>query len=391
MNSMIADNCNFTAMARIAAAELFEIETTLTKPYGLSKTYGTLTSTRAVLLKLTDRDGAVGWGEANPMQPFTAESPREAAEVLRDVLLPVVLREQCPEPGRMEQQLDNLTPGHLCARGAVSMALLDLLGKRLNASVATLLGGAVRASIPLIGPLGTGSAEDDVRIIEEMGSQGFSSFMIKMGAAPVRDEIERVATLEARYGSRIKFVADANQGWTREEAREFLAGVSGSHLVFVEQPVAKDDLDGLAGLAKASALPISVDESLTDLTVAAQIAALGAASVFSIKSSKNGGPLRAQRIAAVARAFGIRCFMNSMIEFGITQAASLQHAVTVTNLVDIGHAFMSPLRLSEDPTDFTSFIRNAVVNLPGTPGLGVTVDEAHVRRLAIAHHRVDPQ
>jgi muconate cycloisomerase len=81
--------------------------------------------------------------------------------------------------------------------------------------------------------------------------------------------------------------------------------------------------------------------------------------------------------------------MNSMIEIGITQAASLQHAVTVTNLVDIGHAFMSPLRLSEDPTDFTSFIRNAVVHLPGAPGLGVTVDEAHVRRLTIAHHRVD--
>ena len=381
----------FTAMARIAAAELFEIETTLTKPYGLSKTYGTLTSTRAVLLKLSDRDGTVGWGEANPMPPFTAESPREAAEVLRDVLLPAVMSAESPEPNSIEQQLDNLTSEHLCAKGAVSMALLDLLGKRLQVPVATLLGGAVRTSIPVMGPLGTGSVEDDVRVIEEMGSRGFSSFMIKMGSAPVRHEIERVAALETRHGARIKFCADANQGWTREEAREFLDGVQGSHLVFVEQPVAKSDLPGLTALAKASALPISVDESLTDLSVAAQIAALGSARVFSIKSSKNGGPLRAQRIATVARSFGIRCFMNSMIEFGITQAASLQHAVTVTNLVDIGHAFMSPLRLSEDPTDFGSFVRNAVVHLPNAPGLGVTVDEAHVRRLAIAHHRMDAQ
>jgi muconate cycloisomerase len=57
--------------------------------------------------------------------------------------------------------------------------------------------------------------------------------------------------------------------------------------------------------------------------------------------------------------------------------------------VDFGHAFMSPLRLSEDPTDFASFIRDAVVHLPSGPGLGVKVDEAHVRRLAIAHQRVE--
>lgn len=386
---MTTETVALGAMARIVAAEIFEIETALAKPYGLSKSYGTLASTRAILIKLIDVDGAVGWGEANPMQPFTAESPREAAKVLRDVLLPVVLREPCPEPGRIEQQLDSLTAEHLCARGAVSMALVDLLGKRLGATVATLLGGAVRTSLPVMWPLGTGSAEDDIRVIEERAGRGFCSFMIKMGAAPVGREIERVAALEARYGSRIRFVADANQGWTREEAREFLAGVSGSHLLFVEQPVAKGDLSGLAQLAKASALPISVDESLTDLSAAAQIGSLGAAGVFSIKSSKNGGPLRAQRIATIAQAFGIRCFMNSMIEFGVTQAASLQHAVTVTNLVDFGHAFMSPLRLSEDPTDFASFIRNGVVHLPSGPGLGVQVDEAHVRRLAIAHQRVE--
>jgi muconate cycloisomerase len=136
-----------------------------------------------------------------------------------------------------------------------------------------------------------------------------------MGAAPVRvrDEVQRVATLEARYGNRLTLVADANQGWSRDEAREFLAGVSGSRLACVEQPVAKDDYEGMAMLARASALPISADESVIGLAEAARIASLGAASVFSIKSSKNGGPLRAQRIAAVAEAFGICCYMNSML------------------------------------------------------------------------------
>lgn len=381
---MTAAPISMAGMVPVVAAEVFEIQAAFATPYKLSKTYGTLATTRAVLLKLTDADGVAGWGEANPMQPFTAESPADAAQALRQTLLPSLLGAARPEPGRVDAQLDALLPENLCAKGAVSMALLDLLGKRLGVPVATLLGGALRDSLPVLWPLGSGSAEDDMRVIDERAAQGFSSFMLKMGSGAVRDEVRRVAALEARYGERVALIADANQGWTRDEAREFLCGVAGSRLAFVEQPLAKDDLEGMAAIASASTLPISADESLTGLAEAARIARLGAASVFSIKSSKNGGPLRAQRIAAVAQAFGIRCYMNSMLEFGITQAASLQHAVTVPNLFDAGHAFMSTLRLAEDPTDFSSLVRDGVVHLPHAAGLGVAVDEAHVRRMASA-------
>jgi len=375
-------------MMPIVNAEIFEIEAAFARPYGLSKAYGTMTTARSVMLKLTDADGIVGWGEANALQPFTPESPRDAAEALRDKLLPVVFRESCPEPGRIDLLLDNLCVDHLCAKGAVSMALLDMLGRRLDVPVSTLLGGAVRSSLPVLWPLGTGSADDDIRVIEERAPQGFASFMLKMGDAPVADEIRRVTALEDRYGTRFKWIADANQGWSLDEAREFLAGVSGSQIAFVEQPVAASDREGMAILAKETALPISADESVLGLGEAATLARLGAASIFSIKSSKNGGPLRAQRIAAVADAFGIGCYMNSMLEFGVTQAASLHHAVTVRNLVDVGHAYMSTLRLAEDPTDFASFVREGVVHLPDRCGLGVEVDEAHVRRLAVATYQV---
>lgn len=376
------------SMARIVEAELFEVRAAFARPYGLAKSYGTLTTTCAVILKLTDADGVIGWGEANPMQPFTVESPREAREILRDLLLPAVMVEATPEPGRIDVLLDSLRTDHLCAKGAVSMALLDMMGKRLGVPAATLLGGAVRTSLPVLWPLGTGTADDDIAVIEERASEGFGSFMLKMGSAPVTDEIARVQALEARYGDRFKLIADANQGWDLEEARVFLAGIDKLPIAFVEQPVAKGDFDGMAILAKASALPISADESLTGLSEAARLASLGAANIFSIKSSKNGGPLRAQRIATIAQAFGIRCYMNSMLEFGITQAASLQHAATLPNLIDAGHAYMSTLRLAEDPTNFSGFVRDGLVSLPDAVGLGVEVDEAHVRRLAIASDQI---
>ncbi|MCL4746330.1 MAG: mandelate racemase [Burkholderiaceae bacterium] len=370
------------AMLPIVSARLYEVQTSFSTPYRLSKAYGTLATTRAVFLKLVDADGIEGWGEANPLQPFTAESTEQSLKELEAVLLPAVFAAQNPEPGPIDLLLDRLVPGHLCAKGAISTALLDILGKRLDVPVALLLGGALRQSLPVLWPLGSGTADDDSAVIERRAAQGFRSFMLKMGAAPIEDEILRVQTLKARYGDRIAFIADANQGWSVDEARHFLSAVSGSGLVFVEQPVAKDDIESMAALARESTLALSADESLTGLTEGAEIARRRAAAIFSIKSSKNGGPLRAQKLSSLAQAHGIRCYMNSMLEFGITQAASLHHAVTIDSLVDAGHAFMSTLRLSEDPTDFSDRVSEGTVELARRPGLGVLVDEEHVRRLA---------
>jgi muconate cycloisomerase len=375
------------AMTPIVAAHVFEVETRFVTPYKLS--HGTEASAHAVMLKLTDADGTEGWGEADPSPTFSGESPHDAAQALTHALLPAVLAAARPEPGRIDHLLDGLLAKQLSAKGAISMALLDILGKRLGVSVATLMGGTVRESLPVLWPLSNGSAEDDVRVIEERAPEGFTTFMLKMGSAPVHAEVRRVKALEARYGDTVTLIADANQGWSLDQAREFVTAVQGSRLAFVEQPVVKDDLAGMASLAAASRIPISADESVIELSDASRVANLGAASVFSIKSSKNGGPLRAQRIAAVAEARGASCYMNSMLEFGITQAASLHHAVTVRNLVGgVGHAFMSTLRLAEDPTDFSTFVHNGQVRLPQTPGLGVQVDESHVRHLAVASQHV---
>lgn len=371
-----------TAMVPIVSAEVFEIEAKLCTPYKLTE--GVLVATQAVLVKLTDADGVAGWGEANPAETVDGETPAGVLTILKDKLLPMVLATPEPAPGTIDALVDVVIPNHLCAKGAITMALLDILGKRLNVAVATLLGGPLRRSLPVLWPLSNGTAQEDIPIIEERAAQGFSSFMLKMGTSPITSEIKRVAALDARYGERVKFIADANQGWSLGQAREFLAGIAGSKVAFVEEPLATDIIAGMAQLSNASQLPLSADESIIDLTDAAQLARTGAATVFSIKSSKNGGPLRAQRIAATAEAFGISCYMNSMIEFGITQAASLQHAVTVRNLVDAGHAFMSTMRLVEDPTDFSSLVRNGIVHLPDRAGLGLEIDEDHVRRLTTA-------
>jgi len=372
--------------APVVEADVYEIDVPFVVPYKMA--HGTFASSSAVLVKLTDCDGFEGWGEANPSEAFSGETSSGVARLLRDSLLPLVMTLSRPHPGYVDAVLDRHIAGNNSAKGAISMALLDLLGKRVNLPAAALLGGALRDSLPVLWPLSNGAADDDREIIDQRAALGFTTFMVKMGSASPAHEIARLHQLYKHYGDRFQYIPDANQGWSRDDAREFVRGVKALPLAFFEQPVDKHDLDGMALVAAASSFPISADESLIDLADAASLAKEAAASVFSIKTSKNGGPLRAQAIASVAKAFDIRCYMNSMLEFGISQAASLQHAVTVGHLVDAGHAFMSTLRFAEDPTDFSSLIHQGVVHLPSTPGLGVGVDERHVERLAVGRYQL---
>lgn len=375
-------------MSRVVRAEIFKIQYDLG---GYKLSYGVLNEVFPVLLMLTDDDGRVGWGEANPQQPFTKEDADDVIAALRDRLLPIVLGETDAAPSRINDRLAQERPEEdLMAKGAINIALMDLEGKRLGVPVAQLLGTVIRRSLAVSHPLNNGTAEDDIGVIDAKLKDGYHHYMLKMGmpSYPVAGEIERVATLQERYGDRITIKVDANTGWSRDQAREFLDGVS-DYPIFVEQPLDKHDIDGMAQLQKSTSLLISADESLTGPASAQEIIDKGAARLFSIKISKNGGILTAQAIAKLAEENGILCYPNSMGEGGITQAASLHLSATLPNLVDAGGSFRSVLRLSGDKTNFHTFIHDGVVDLPTGPGLGIEVDEGKVRAGALASYRVE--
>ena len=373
-------------MAQIQIAQCYVLEYSLG---GYKLSYGTIDKLRNVVLKLTDADGVFGWGEANPQQPFTDESVEDVTAVLEKDLLPALWQQDSSEPSTIDDILDEKYPGHLVAKGAITMALLDIQGKRQGVPVAKLLGSIVHTSLPVLWPLSDQDVTDDIRLIDEKLHQGYKTFMLKMGQrapdgdANIARQASRVKDLHSRYGTTIKLIADANTGWTVAETQAFLAQVPPHQLIFLEQPIDKTDIPGLAKLSQESHTPISADESVTSHQQASALLSAKACSIFSIKSSKNGGPLRAQKLCDLAERHGVKVYMNSMLELGITQAASLQLAVTRDNLVDAGHAYMSTLRLTGDPTNFGTFVRDGVVYLPDAPGLGIEVDEDKVRKMAV--------
>ena len=156
----------------------------------------------------------------------------------------------------------------------------------------------------------------------------------------------------------------------------------------LEQPIGRFDIEGLRHIRSRAPFLLSADESVVTLQEAALLARSNAADVFSLKVSKNGGISKSLAIAKLAEAFGMQCLMNSMIEFGITQAASLQLGCTLGHLMDCGHAYMSVLRMSDDVTDFGKHIRDAVVTVPQTAGLGVEIDDQKLDKYTVNYMKI---
>jgi muconate cycloisomerase len=373
---------------KIRCLELHHICIPLAKPYKLSKAYGTMPDAHAIILQLHTDEGIVGLGEADPWNPFTEETPASVMVLIRDAIAPHLLGQDPTHLRVLESSLDQRVYGNPMARGAINMALYDVLGKVKGVPVHVLLGGLRQPSLPLLDALSSGTPEEDRATIEEGMGRGYRSFMLKMGVLPIAAEVKRMLAVRETFGDEITILLDANQGWEPEEARAFLDGIRGTRPDLLEQPLKRWNIEGLRRIRKLAPCPVSADESVTTIHDATTLIRERAVDAFSIKVSKNGGLDQARQIALVAEAFGLKCLMNSMLEFGITQAASLQLGCTLPNLLRVGHAYHSVLRMADDVTDFGQNISRGVVTVPTRAGLGVTLDADKLTRYTRAHLEV---
>ena len=363
----------------------YQIAIPLTTPYHLSKVYGTQTHCDAVIIRLETTDGSIGWGEADPGGLiFTGDTGEMVMTSLRESEAQQVLGKNAEEWIEQGEGLNQ--KGSIGA--ALDVAVHDLLARSLNQPLWSLLGKNKREGIESLWPTSSGTGKDDLEVIRPKITQGFQTFMLKMGSRSIEEDLQRLREVIKALPKHIKVMVDANQGWTFEETMEFIDGIQDMPLVLIEQPVKASELGSLNRILKESPVPISVDESLQTVEQARNVAKENAANVFSIKVSKNGGLRAGLEIARTAEENDIKVLMNSMLELGITQAASLHLGCVIDCLVDCGHAYMSTLRMSDDITDFSSFVEHGTAKLPQGPGLGVNVDESKIRQYLVDEYHV---
>ena len=377
LNKKTKHNMRVLSPNTVVKLDAYHLAIPLVQPYHLSKVYGTMTHSNAVIVRVRTESGVEGWGEADPGGLlFTGDTCELVMQSIRDGGAKRVLGHCVEEWVENSEGLNN----HGSIGAALDVAMYDALAKTRRQPLWTLLGEKCRDTIDLLWPTSSGTAVEDLNVIKPRINNGFHTFMLKMGSRSVEDDLVRMREVVQTLPSNVRVMVDANQGWSLEEALTFFDGIGDLPLVLIEQPVKADDHESLIRLRKVSPVPVSVDESLQTVEDARLIVKKKAASVFSIKVSKNGGLRTGLEIGHIAQENGISVLMNSMLELGITQCASLHLGCVLHNILDCGHAYMSTLRMSDDITDFSDFIHQGKAGLPSGPGLGICVYERKIKK-----------
>jgi L-Ala-D/L-Glu epimerase / N-acetyl-D-glutamate racemase len=315
---------------------------------------------RSVLVKIEDRDGAEGWGEA-PATPYYGETA-ETVAALMPHLSAVTARAADGDLfalDRIEAALAHAIGRNPAARVAISMALHDLVGKKLGVPLWKLWGLDPAASPRSSFTIGIDSPEVMREKVRE--AAGYEILKIKVGTPRDREVLQMIRDEAPEKTLRV----DANTAWTAKEAIRHIPMLEEYGVEFVEQPLPPEDLEGLRLVRKRSRLPIIADESCETAADVARLA--GAVDGVNIKLAKCGSMREAMRIVHAARAHGMRVMIGCMVESSVGIAAAVQ----LTPLVDYADLDGAAL-LAKDPFYGPGIDGDGRIRFNDDPGLGVT-------------------
>jgi L-alanine-DL-glutamate epimerase-like enolase superfamily enzyme len=334
------------------SVKIFELR--LRQAWGLSR--GTWTTRRNAFVRI-ERDGVAGLGEAAPIARYSETA--ESASAFIDKARPVLdrdLREYAVRFG----EFDALGPGEHAAKAALDMAVLDWVGKKLETPLWRLLGLGRDKTVTTTYSIGI----DEIEVMQQKvrAAADFGVYKIKVGTADDRKIIEGIRAVTDK-----PLRTDANEGWkTKEQALEMIDWMAGQGVELVEQPMPSDRLEDYAWLKDRAKIPVFADESLILPSDLPRIAPYFHG--VNVKLMKCGGVQEAVRLAAMARALGLKMMIGCMIEssLGISAGAA------VASLFD--HADLDGnLLISNDPFRGVRTVKDRLV-LIDRPGLGVEGD-----------------
>jgi len=314
---------------QVEEAEVFLFRFKLETPFRIS--LGVTTEKTEVIVALRDDHGRVGWGEASPSPLILGATPDSTLAAL-DLLIPAVLDEDPRRIAYLADKMDRVLWGNAPAKGALDLALHDLVGQIYGAPVWCLLGGSRAEPVDTDFTVGIDAPEAMAQEAKKLVAQGFRTIKVKVGADPATD-VRRVRAVREAVGDAVAVRIDANQGWTRAQAVWSLERMAEYDVQFAEQPVPAEDLEGLAWVRKRSPIPIMADESVHSPADARRAIQMGACDYVNIKLMKAGGLVRAEEIATVCRYSGVPTMIGGMVESNLSATAAVHFALACANVV----------------------------------------------------------
>lgn len=370
---------------RLAKVEALVFRAPIAEPVQTS--FGIMHDRPAVLVRLEDVDGAVGWGEIWCNFPDVGAEHR--ARVLESCIAPVLLEKAWAHPADAFAELNRRLrilaiqsgePGTLAqAIAGADIALWDLAGKRLGLPLWRLLGGSDR-----VRTYASGLSPTSPEILAAARlAEGYRAFKLKVGFGAKRD-IGNLQALRDLLGPETTLMVDANQAWTPDEAAQMSRQLAQFNLLWLEEPIAADyPIPAWENLARLSPVPLAGGENLRGEEAFSAAISSGAFAVIQPDIGKWGGFSGCLPVARQAIEEG-RMFCPHWLGGGIGLVASmhLKAAVGGDGYVEVDS---NPNPLRELLATPAPALDNGAITLSDRPGLGASPDLDAVRDFRRPH------
>lgn len=380
-----------TSFNKLPAVQLAKVEAMVFRvpiDEPVQTSFGIMYDRPAVLVRVEDREGAVGWGEI--WCNFPGVGAEHRARVLESAIAPILLAQEWKTPEHAFRELSRRLhilgiqcgePGTIAqAIAGADIALWDLVARKMDQPLWRLLGGTACIQTYASGL----SPTQPEKLAAAKRDEGFRAFKLKVGFGAERD-VANLRALRELLGPDATLMVDANQAWTPDEVADMSLRLAEFRPAWLEEPIAADySLADWGRIARQSPIPLAAGENMRGEQQFTDAIDCGAFSVIQPDLGKWGGFSGCLPVARQAMDKG-RMFCPHWLGGGIGLLASmhLKAAVGGAGYVEVD-SNPNPLR-ELLATPYPAVNEGAVI-LSDHPGLGVAPDMDALRGFLTRHH-----
>lgn len=351
---------------------------------------------RYLFLKISTDEGITGWGE--PIVEGKADTVAACVKELRDMILG-------KEAGNIEELWQLMYrcnfyrggPVLTSAMSGIEQALWDIKGKALGVPVYELLGGAVRDKLKCYAWIMAEGDADYLSQAQERIDQGYTTIKMCVTDAlgwvdnihKIDKAAKKVADIREKFGYELDIAVDFHGRVHMPMARILLKELEQYKLLYIEEPLQPEQIEGFKELRSHTVTPIATGERMYTRWGYKNMIASGAIDIVQPDLSHVGGIWEARKIAAMAECYDMgvapHCPLGPIalasciqLDFS-TPNAFIQEQSLELHKTGLGN----PCYLKENG----GFVyENGWIKKPMRPGLGIEVDEEKVREAAKTGH-----
>ncbi len=337
------------------------------------------------LVEIETDTGIKGYGEG-----FALGSLDSLEVLTTETLVPLLIGNDPTMIGELWDVMYSATARYgrrgivMSAISAIDIALWDILGKAAQMPVYRLLGGTKPALIPYASAGyymdGKGIAELQAEVLSYV-EMGFSTIKIKVGGAPVNEDIKRVAAVREVLGPDIDFGIDANNAWDYPTALKMARACEKYNVLFFEEPMSSDFLQDCIRLAKNTDVPIAGYETMLTAYGMRDFIISDAVDIVQTDAIWTGGITEARKVGLMGSTWNkqmIPHFSASMVSL----AANLSVGMSLPNVKYMEYTLDdNPLR--SELCKESIVMANGVVKAFEKPGLGLELNWDTIKRYQV--------